>query len=275
MTRNPQSEAPTGGNKFMQTTSKSIFPTLSFVTLLIGLTAQAQINLPALSYSQNFDSLGSASATWTDNSTLTGWYAAVNVTNTSVISYTTAYTASTGGGTSSSTLYALGASLSTERALGGAPSSSNWGMLGMRLVNTSGGLFDNLVIRFDMEQWSDRGTANVGLSYQIFAPGGGSLSTLSGWSELGVISSPLPVNGTPVSAIGNTTGLVANNSFAINSLGWQNGDELWFKWTITKVAGNNSAHGIDNVVVAVPEPSVLALVGLGLLLLARPFCRNH
>jgi hypothetical protein len=234
---------------------------------VLAASVQAQINLPALSYSQNFDALGSASATWTDNSTINGWYASVsNATAGTVGPYTTAYSVGSGGGTSSSTLYALGIAASSERALGGAPSSTALGLLGMRLLNTSGGAFNDLQLKFDLEQWSDRGTANIGLSYQIFSPGGGNLGTLGGWTSLGSVASPLSVNATPVTGIGNTTGLLANNTFGLSSLNWQSGDELWFKWTISKISGQNSTHGIDNVVVAVPEPSVFALAGLGLLL---------
>ena len=135
------------------------------------------------------------------------------------------------GGTSSSTLYALGLTGDTERALGGAPSSTALGMLGMRLVNTSGGVFNNFQITFDLEQWSDRGTARVSLSYQIFSPGGGNLSTLGGWIDLGAVDSPLLQGPGPTFAtgIGNTTGLAANNRYGLSSLNWQNGDELWFK----------------------------------------------
>lgn len=247
--------------------------------LLLGtgfsVSTLAQVNLPSLLYSQNFDALGSVSATWTDNATLTGWYASVsNATTGTVGPYTTAYSVGSGGGTSSSTLYALGASGSGERSLGGAPSSTALGLLGLRLVNTSGSAFDDVQIKFDMEQWSDRGTALVALSYQLFSPGGGNLSTLGGWTQLTSIASPLPANGTPVSGIGNTTGLVPNLYAGISSLNWQSGDELWLKWTISKIAGQNSTHGIDNLVVQVPEPGPAGLAGIGgLLWLCRRLLR--
>ena len=223
----------------------------------------AQVNLPSLLYSQTFDALGSASATWTDNSTLTGWYASVsNATTGAVGPYTTAYSVGAGGGTSSSTLYALGISGGGERALGGAPSSTALGLLGLRLVNTSGSAYNDVQVRFDLEQWSDRGTALVTLSYQLFAPGSGSLSTLGGWTQLTSIASPLPANGTPVSGIGNTTGLVPNVYGGVDSLNWQGGDELWLKWTISKIGGQNSTHGIDNLIVQVPEPGIVTLASL-------------
>ena len=181
----------------------------------------------------------------------------------------TATTVGAGGGTSSSILYNLGVSAAADRALGGAPASTRYSIIGLRLLNDTGSVLNDLQATYDVEQWSDRGTANVTLSYQIFSLGAGSLSTLTGWTTLLTTPSPLPTNPTPVSGVGNTTGLVAGLSPGIGSLGLANGDELWLRWEITKVGGNNSTHGIDNVVVAVPEPTTAALLGLGLLLVCN------
>jgi hypothetical protein len=256
---------------------KTLKSYLTLGLISISMAGQAQVNIPALSYSQDFNALGSANAPWTDNSTLQGWYAAVsNATSGTVGPYTTAYTVGTGGGTSSSTLYALGDTGDTERALGGAASSSSLGVLGLRLLNTSGSTFNTLNIKFDFEQWSDRGTASVDLSYHLFAAGGGNLSTLTGWTFLGSLSSPLPQGPGPTysNGLGNTTGLLAGNAYDIGSLGWQNGDELWFKWTLTKLAGNNCTHGIDNVSLSVPEPASLTLLGIGLVLVVNRLRRR-
>ena len=48
----------------------------------------------------------------------------------------------------------------------------------------------------------------------------------------------------------------------MNPPGWQDGDGLRLKWTITGIAGQNSTHGIVNVMVSVPEPPAFALAGL-------------
>jgi hypothetical protein len=141
----------------------------------------------------------------------------------------------------------------------------------LRLVNDTGSVFDALNVTYDLEQWSDRGTATFTLSYKTFTAGAGSLLDLAGWTTLRADNGPLPTNPTPVSGIGNTTGLLAGLGAGIGSLGLQNGDELWLRWEITKVGGNNSTHGLDNIAVAVPEPTVAALgaLALGGLLLRR------
>ncbi len=245
----------------MKTTFKNFL--LLVISLLLGPGAQAQVNLSTLSYSQDFTALGSASGTWSDNATLAGWYTANYDMAAGLVTPYTAYTAGSGGGTSSSTLYSLGVSGSSERALGGAPASTRYSIIGLRLVNDTGSMFDGLEVRYDLEQWSDRGTATVKMSYQKFAPGTGSLSVLSGWTDMGSAVSPLPQNATPVTGIGNTTGLLAGVLGGASELGLLPNEELWIRWEITKIAGNNATHGIDNVLVSVPEPSSALLVVLG------------
>jgi hypothetical protein len=241
--------------------------TLWLTMLLLAGTAHAQINLSTLPGSQGFSGLGSAGGTWTDNSSLMGWYAANN--NAGVVNSYTAYSAGAGGGTSSSTLYALGVSGSSERALGAAPSTTRSTALGLRLVNDTGSLFDEIQVSYDLEQWSDRGTALITLSYQKFSPGTGSLAASSGWTALSATASPLPTSAVPATGLGNTTGLLSGLSSGISNLGLQAGEELWLRWDFTKTAGENCTHGIDNVVVSVPEPSTAVLLVLGLFAVAR------
>lgn len=249
---------------------KQTLPTVT--ALLLAGTVSAQVNLSSLPYSQTFNVAGltGSSGSWADNSTLTGWYAAnTNGTAGTFTPYTT-WSATAGGGTASGTFYTMGtSSTAADRAIGGAPSTTaGWTVLGLRLLNDMGSVFDDLKVSYDLEQWSDRGTATITLSYQIFSAGSGSLGILSGWTIFDTASSPLPVNGSPVNSIGNTTGLLPGVGGGISSLGLAAGDELWLRWEITKIAGANATHGIDNVILQVPEPSALALLLLGALGLA-------
>jgi hypothetical protein len=251
---------------------KQILPLMSALFLAGNLTAQ--VNLSSLPYSQTFNVAGltGSSGSWADNSTLTGWYAAnTNGTAGTFTPYTT-WSATAGGGTASGTFYTMGtSSTAADRAIGGAPSTTaGWTVLGLRLLNDTGSVFDDLKVSYDLEQWSDRGTATITLSYQIFDAGSGSLSTLTGWNEFSTATSPLPINPGPTfnNGIGNTTGLLPGVIGGVGSLGLQDGDELWLRWEITKVGGQNATHGIDNVIVQVPEPSVFTLLLLGALGLA-------
>src|SRR5687768_3945617 len=56
--------------------------------IVSGTSSQVVQSGSAYVYSQNFDSLGSASGSWADNSTLPGWYAAKQTAPTAVTSYT-------------------------------------------------------------------------------------------------------------------------------------------------------------------------------------------
>jgi serralysin len=228
--------------------------------------AHAQVNLSTIPYTQNFDSLGTSSLPWANNSTLAGWYAANN--NAGTVTNYTGYTVTGGGGTSASTLYSMGDTTTpTDRSLGGAPSSTQTTLLGLQLVNDTGSIFNDVQISYDLKQWNSVGTAAITLSYQIFTPGTGSLSVLTGWNFLSTTNSPITSNTPHVTGMGNTTGLIAGITSDITGLNLQPGDELWMRWSIAKGVGSNSPNGIDNVIVSVPEPSTSAFLGLGFLTL--------
>jgi hypothetical protein len=236
--------------------------------LLLGaLSAQAQVSLSGIPYPQDFDTLGS-SGSWVDDTTLPGWYAAYDTSGT--VTPHTAYANTAGGGNNSSTLYSIGTSSSDpDRALGGAAASTRATLLGLRLVNDTGGVFDDLQVSFDLEQWTSKGNQTVTMSYQVFSAGTGSLTVLSGWDVLTTTESPVASLGTSGSSQnGNLPeNRVAGITGGLGDLGLLPGDELWVRWRFEKLVGENAPHGIDNVVVAVPEPSSAALLGLGFLLL--------
>lgn len=251
---------------------KQILPLMSALLLAGTLSAQVSI-VPGSTYSENFSGLGTASGTWVDNTTLPGWYASLsNTTAGTVGPYTTAYTASAGGSTSSTTLYALGSSGSSERALGGFPNTVNFGLLGWRLVNSSDTLIDGLTLTYDGEQWRRDTTVDsyINVSYKVFAPGTGGLDSLEGWTAAPAsLTFTPPTTGTGGAISGNDdANRAAGLTATFTEINLQPGDEVWFKWTLFKISGGNIVMGIDDVVVdnivtAVPEPGMLALLLLG------------
>ncbi len=253
-------------------------PALCILACLLSagqLSAQVNISSGG-TYSENFDGLGSASATWADNTTLPGWYASLtNLTSGAVAPYTTAYVVSVGGGSgynNSSTLYAWGASGSSERALGGAPATTSQGMLGWRLANGGGSTLTNLMLSYYGEQWRrDNGTSTVAVSYQVFPTGGGSLATLGGWTAAPASLNFATMFTAAAGAIdGNGPTNRAWRSATLSGLNVPAGGELWFKWTLAKVTGNNLPEGIDDVRLAVnlgappvisPIPAITVMAG--------------
>jgi len=89
---------------------------------------------------------------WTDDSTLPGWYAAFTNDSTGLTPFT-AYNAVSGGSGVSATLYSLGTTGSSERALGGVGVTATKNLLAWRLVNGSTDVITNIILTYDGEEW--------------------------------------------------------------------------------------------------------------------------
>ena len=100
---------------------------LTACAILAGAALHAQVSYPGGVYSQNFDTLqgttnNTTGVTWTDNSTLPGWYS--SHTNYGVTNGTMGGTAATFDGTSVAAnvgLFSFGTAGSVDRALGSPP----------------------------------------------------------------------------------------------------------------------------------------------------------
>jgi hypothetical protein len=100
-------------------------------------------------YTQNFDTLASIGATntWTNDSTLPGWYAAQGSGSL------TTYRANNGSSTTGA-LYSYGSTGSTDRALGSLSSVTPLTLYyGVRMVNDTGLAIASFVITYTGEQW--------------------------------------------------------------------------------------------------------------------------
>ncbi len=133
----------------------------TLTALLLGQhSSPAQILMSGGAYSQNFDTLatsGAAPATWTDNSTLPGWYASRQTGGTFLL-----YT-STNGASNSGLLYSFGVNASSERALGSVSSGTpNTIGYGVRLLNDSAvDAQTNITISYTGEQWRNGSNTTV------------------------------------------------------------------------------------------------------------------
>lgn len=117
----------------------------------IAPATMAQVSLTTLdvAHTQNFDTLPtSGSATWTNNSTIPGWYHARTGTGTTIVA--------NNGGSNGGALYSYGTGTATERALGSLGSSNAavgnlfWGI---RLQNNTGATITTLDVAYVGEQW--------------------------------------------------------------------------------------------------------------------------
>ncbi|QLE56888.1 endonuclease/exonuclease/phosphatase family protein [Nostoc sp. TCL26-01] len=196
-------------------------------------------------YSQNFDTLANTGTgnTWTDDSTITGWYSS-RVT----------YNAGTGSNNAGA-LYSFGSTSATDRALGGVASNGTGTILwGVRFVNNTANTVTSLDISYIGEQWRTGGVSNsttpseeqkLDFGYQV-----GATSLTSGnWNDFDNLDFTSPIFNTisPSALDGN---LAANRtvlSSTVSGLNIAPGQEIWLRWSDMNDANNDHGLGIDDL----------------------------
>ena len=248
------------------------------VTVAAIQTARCQISYggTALSYNQNFDSLGTNSVAWTDNSTLPGWY--LNSTVLGVpASVATSYGNNSGGGAFN--IGVAGVNPVTDRALGWLNASTiGTAYIGVELQNNSGQDYvGDVSITLTYEQWSARNIVSdpLEVDYKANLVSTGNQLTSPSWTVLGSIASPNLSNtgtGTTHYIDGNAPGNFTNVTEAVTFTSanpWTAGTFLWFRTKDSDIAGNDDLNAIDDVTInvaaqPVPEPLCCALLATGL-----------
>ena len=200
--------------------------------------AQISITNTSFSYSQDFNSLASTGTglTWTDNSTIAGWYATEN-----------SYDADDGslGVPHQNTLLSLGSSGSSDRALGpGVKRNGSPVSYGIIFVNNSGYTIIEIGINFYGEQWYVGGTDpnTLTFSYQINA-----IDITSGtWTPVSQLDFTSPnVSGSFTNVDGNNPSNRTYISYTL-SVTLNQGDNLWLRWTDTDESGPDHTTSIDD-----------------------------
>jgi trimeric autotransporter adhesin len=198
-----------------------------------GMKIFGQVSIPAagVPVTQDFNTLAISGTTntWTDNTTIAGWY------SNRVVYLADAGTSATGG------LYSYGTAATSERALGGLSSGSASPIFGVRLVNNTGGTISGLTISFRGEQW--RQTANV--QALVFESQVGATALTTGtWVANTAFNFTALKTGTAGALDGNAAGnfSVINGTLTATVA---NGQEIWLRWS--KTGTTSPGLSIDDI----------------------------
>jgi hypothetical protein len=244
---------------------------LLFLAVFTAVQARAAVTTNVLTlggspYTENFDSMGTGSTQaplgW-NAGTLTG----ASTTN-GAISNPSSLSASTGSSTTGGN-FNYGSSVGSDRAIGALSSSSITRATEVRFLNNTGLTINNLIISYDGEQWRDGGgtltTDQIALTFSQTSMGG-----LTNFIAMGAAFDFTALkNGSSATALdgnaaANRTAGIGGN-FSVNIAP---GEVFVLRWIDPDITGNDDAMAIDNFSLGyevIPEPSTIALVGLGLL----------
>lgn len=266
------------------------------LSLLATTGSHAQINYAGGTYSENFDGLlNSGSALLAGAGTIgtqatvpgvTAWQA-VRVGGTAVTAisiFADIGTATTGR------FCSYVAASSTERALGAIGSGRTWGGFVTAFLNAGSETYDSITIRFNHEIWAVQGTTSATSKLTdalVFAYGlpGGSITpanfltsgVMNAVSALDATSpSSNEINGVvdavtpPRNVDGNSATYQQLVTATISGLNWSPSQTLFIRWQDSDTGGFDAGHGVDDftkTATPVTEPSILALLGIGLVAL--------
>lgn len=229
-------------------------------------------------YNQNFDTLPAPGAaantalfTYTNNTTLTGWYS--NRSGTAVASNGT--NNNNGNG-----LFSWEHSADSDRAFGSYESagfSPDTAFHGMQLFNNSGSTISDIQLAYTVEQWRRSANATTWVGEYLVTSLAGDQLTAGGYTTITGSSVTATAVGGNSGLNGDLPQFQQDFDLSLNNLGWADGEYLWIRWANSQVA-DSSGMGLDNLsVTAIPEPAAsgsLALCGV-LAWLGRRNRRNN
>lgn len=221
---------------------------LAFLLFCGAGVAHAQVSITTLGvpYSDSFDTLpASGSATWTNNSTIPGWFHARTGTGTTIVA--------NNGSSNAGNLYSYGTGTATDRALGSLGSSNAaagsffWGV---RLQNNTGSTITSLTVSFTGEQWRNSAAAaqTIAFSYLVGSPTvAGSLAEFqSAGVAVPALDFTSPITGGTAAALdGNLAANRVALSTTITGLSIPSGTEVMLRWSDPDHSGSDHGLSID------------------------------
>lgn len=215
-----------------------------------ALAANAQVSLTTLGapVTQDFNALSaSGSATWTNDSTLPGWFHARVGTGTTIVA--------NDGSSNAGNLYSYGTGTGSDRALGSLGSGNAavgnlfWGV---RLQNNTGATITSLTISYAGEQWRNSAAAaqTVAFSYLVGSPTvtGALAEFQSAGTAVAALDFTSPVTGGAAAALdGNAAANRTTLSATITGLSIPAGTEIMLRWADPDQTGADHGLSIDDL----------------------------
>jgi predicted extracellular nuclease len=220
---------------------------------------------------QNFDTLATSGTanTWTDDTTLPGWYSQFVATPTNPTTYRAdAGTSNTGA------IYSYGTGTSTERAFGSLSSGTPGDIyIAVKLTNNTGSAITSLGISYIGEQWRNGGnTSAQNLDFQFQVAAAGTITDANtpstGWTDFDTLDFVSPTTGATAAALDGNAAANRTAKSANLPLTVSNGQEVWLRWKDTNDAGNDHGLAIDDFSVtasaaATPTPTPTPTLNVG------------
>lgn len=236
---------------------KSALAAMSLVsTMTLCSTTEAAVLLSSSTYTQDFDGLPSHTGTgtdftWTDDSTLTGWYAENSAASTTF--------RADDGAISAGNIYSFGSVSSAERALGGFGGTHTWGA---RFQNGTGAAITGMSLEYTGEQWRDNGnTTAQSITFEYIITDSLVAIDSAGWTAVSALDFTGPQHSGSTTALdGNLAANQASVSGSINSISIPNNSYFWIRWTDVNHTSTDHALAIDDLTLMVPEPSSMVLI---------------
>ncbi len=229
--------------------------------LLLSATAYAQVNISSLpaTITQDFNSLATSGTnnSWSDNTTLPGWY-----------STRTEYRAGDGSSTTGA-LYSFGTGTASDRALGSIASGTTGTIFfGIRLKNNTTQTITSLQITYTGEQWRNGGRTDddsLHFSYQI----GATVSDLTSgtWTTDNDLSFVGPIKTSTASALDGNQPANRTPKTKTLTVSIAPSQEIMLRWTDFNSPGSDHGLAIDDITIlasAAPSgpPTKLAVVSI-------------
>ena len=207
-------------------------------------------------YLNNFDSLGSAAtAVWTDNSTLPGWYAD-RAGGTAAAGPIPTYIGGTGSGTTGG-LYSwgvAGVNPLTDRALGSL-SSGTPGTLayGVAFTNDTAVTITNITVSYTGEQWRNGGNTAVQQLAFSYLKGSSALTSADPantlvWTPVSSLTFNTPINTATAAALdGNAPANRTALSATLTGVTVGPGEAIFLRWVDINDSGNDHGVALDDL----------------------------